>query len=207
MYKKQMLFQRIICIAILIACAFCFIVSLGVVTDIFDTVFPSFILTFEDVNGFKESMGLDGNTYYCASYYYNFQDFNNQLVMLSIALIVISLTLFITCTNTRRRYYISNYVATGLTTVANIGVSIWAFINVAKYVREYQNIEFDKLKEVAEMAGMKFHQSTASLEVAYLAFGILVLVTALLVLNLIWKIFVMKNEQKALSIVEEVNHD
>ena len=57
------------------------------------------------------------------------------------------------------------------------------------------------------MAGMKFHQSTASLEVAYLAFGILVLVTALLVFNLIWKIFVMKNEQKALSIVEEVNHD
>ena len=207
MYKKQMLFQRIICIAMLIACAFCFLVSLGLITDVYDTVMPSFAFIYEDEAGFIESIDLMGNNYYCASYYYEFQDFNNQIVLMSLALIVISLTLFITCTNTRRKYYVGNYISTGMVAASSVFASIWAIFNITNFVNKYNMIEFDKLEEICKLMNMEFHRSAFSIQMGYVAFAILLIATALLVFNLIWKIIVMKNEQKALSIVEEVNHD
>ena len=39
MYKKQMKLQRLLCIALIIVCALAFVYSLGIMTDLYDSLY------------------------------------------------------------------------------------------------------------------------------------------------------------------------
>ena len=94
MYKKQVTFQRIVCFAALIVGALFFVYSLGMLTDLYDTMY-SMIL---DPNN------LDNSKVAGARIYYDMQPFNRLLLRGSIGLILLACVLFLTNTHSRRKY-------------------------------------------------------------------------------------------------------
>ena len=103
MYKKQMTFQRIVCFALLIGAALVFVYSLGLMTDLYDALYTTI----------RSANNLDRTTVTGSRLYYDMQGFNKTFTGVSIAMILVTLTLFITNTHSRRRYYIGNFITTG----------------------------------------------------------------------------------------------
>ncbi len=207
MYKKQMLFQKIVCYVMLAACALTFIYSLGLVTDLYDALYTTMrntdVLTeIEDISQVTDEdlmPSVEG-----ASVYYRIQGFNTMLTKVSIGVILVGVVLFITCTHSRRKYYIGNYVAIGLSTVANVGVSVWALSEVAKYKAEFLQVNFEQLKEYSTDWNTYYTDSTFWFDAGYVVFGILLLVTALLLVNMVLKLIVMKEEKRSIGSRKDV---
>ncbi len=190
MYKKQMTVQKILCLAAIIVSAIFFLYSLGIMTDLYDSLYdtmrnPSDI-TQTDVSG--------------SIIYYAMQAFNRQLLMLSIGQILLGALLFITNTHSRRRYYIGNYAATGLFAAFAVYNTVYAHINIEEAKRQFLQVDFAALKEHAEMWGTLYTESTFWFDAHYLVFGLLVAASALLIANAVWKVRLMKDEA---ALVEE----
>ena len=94
MYKKQMSLQRIFCLLSLAASVIVFVYSLGIMTDLYDTLY-SMIPDPEE---------LDNARVAGARIFYDMQDFNRGLLYCGIVLILLSCLLFLTNTHVRRRW-------------------------------------------------------------------------------------------------------
>lgn len=190
MYKKQMTAQKILCLAAIIVSAIFFLYSLGIMTDLYDSLYDTMRnpndITQTDVSG--------------SIIYYAMQAFNRQLLMLSIGQILLAALLFITNTHSRRRYYIGNYVSTGLFTVFAVYNTVYAHVNIEEAKRQFLQVDFAALKEHAEMWGTLYTESTFWFDLHYAVFGLLLIVCALLVANAVWKVRLMKDEA---ALVEE----
>ena len=148
MYKAQMTFQKILCILTLIVGAITFVYALGVMTDVYET-FISVPGTLKSLDVINTDPSSDK---YGSIIVYQMQDFNNTLVGLSLGYILIALTLFITCTNTRRKYYISNYVSIGATAVYGFVFAIWTIVQAGVYKNKYlTTANFEELTKRAQM--------------------------------------------------------
>lgn len=192
MYKKQMKFQKLICFALLIAAALLFIYSLGLVTDLYD----AFYSTIRNFNK-PESVKVEG-----AWIYVDIQSFNAQLTTASLVLLGCAILVFITNTQSRRKYYLANYISSALSVAANIGVAIWCIINVAKYKLQYQTtVNFEQLKEYSEFWNTLYigPNDTLWFDLGFVASAILIVVAGLVIFNLIWKIRLMKQEAKLIK--------
>ncbi len=183
--KVQMKFQKIICLLMLIVSGISFILSLGLLTDIYYVqLASSFGVVSKKDNIFQ-----------------NMQPFNNDLVAIYITLIVLSALLILTNTNTRRKYYISNFVNIGLITLFSLGSTIYTVSSLVKFKHIFKTeVDFEKWREVQTIIKkLEYTESTFWLDIN-MAASILVSIVALLLLgNLIWKIILMKEEQKLLS--------
>ena len=115
MYKKQLTVQNILCMAAVIVSAVVFFYALGIMTDLYDALYD----TMRNPNDVFQT-DVPGSIVY-----YNMQDFNNYFLKYSIGLILLAVLLLITNTHVRRKYYIGNYVATGLFAVASVAISIF----------------------------------------------------------------------------------
>ena len=93
MYKKQVAFQKIVCFAALIAGALFFVYSLGIMTDLYDTLYSMI----------PNPNNLDSAKVSGARIYYDMQPFNRTLLRASIGMIVLACLLFITNTHSRRK--------------------------------------------------------------------------------------------------------
>ena len=196
MYKKQIKAQKLLCLAAIIVSGVFFIYSLGIMTDLYD----SFYSTMRNANDIWNS-SVEGS-----QIYYFMQGLNQQLLMCSIALILLALLLFVTNTHVRRKYYIGNYVSTGLYAVAAVAMSVWGHIQIEAYKAYYlTNVNFEQLKEHAEMWGTLYTESTFWFDLHYLVFGLMILVSVLLVLNAVWKMQLMKDEAKLIEEGRRVN--
>ncbi len=203
MYKKQLRFQKIVCLLAIIAAAICFVYSLGIITDIFDHLRS----TMRNPNDLTDTK-VPGSIIY-----YDMQEFNRLFVNLSVGMIVVSCLLFLTNTQVRRRYYIGNYVATGVYSLCAIGLSVWSHNQIEAFKHQFlTTVDFEALKEYARKwitvytdkekypddVLMERLQSTAMFDLHYFVCGLLVLCAALLVGNMIWKILLMRSESKLL---------
>ncbi|MBQ7992067.1 MAG: hypothetical protein IJM63_08980 [Solobacterium sp.] len=189
MYKKQLTVQRILCLAAVIVSAVVFVYALGIMTDLYDALYdtmrnPSDVFQ-TDVPG--------------SIVYYNMQAFNKVFLNYSIVLILISVVLFITNTHSRRRYYIGNYVATGIFAAASVYLSIFAHSYIEIFKGQWKQVDFAALKAHSEMWGTLYTESTFWFDVHYLVFGLLLLVAGLLVYNAVWKRNLMKEEDRILE--------
>ena len=183
MYKKQMTLQRIVCYALLISAAIVFIYSLGLVTDLYESLQP-----YSDPTKRKYVEGAD--------IYTLIQPFNKQLTGAGIALILSAVSLFVFNTHKRRKYYVGNYVTVALNAVMNVGVSVWALINVMSFRAQYLLIDFVKLAEQAEKYDTKYIESTLWFDISIPVFAILLVVTLVSIANLVLKIMLMKGERE-----------
>ncbi len=190
MYKKQMTAQRFLCLAAIIVSAIFFLYSLGIMTDLYDSLYDTMRnpndLTQTDVPG--------------SIIYYAMQAFNRRLLVLSIVQILLGVLLFLTNTHSRRRYYIGNFAATALFAAGAVYNSVYAHVNIEEAKRQFLQVDFAALKEHAEMWGTLYTESTFWFDVHYLVFGLLLVVSALLAANVFWKVGLMKDEAR---LVEE----
>lgn len=189
MYKKQMIFQRILCIAMLIAAVLVFVYSLGLMTDMYDSLY----------NTIRRPENPDKSTVPGARILYDMQDFNRSFTNMSVGLLLVTLTLFITNTHCRRKYYIGNIISTTLTVVCNIAAAVWTIPQIMTYKAQYLQIDFEKLKEHAESAGSYYTDSTFWFDASFVVFGILLVLSVLLVVNLILKGILMKEEKRLIG--------
>lgn len=190
MYKKQMKFQKLICFIMLAASALVFIYSLGLSTDLYDAFYYA-IPKYENLN----RTDVEG-----ARVYYDIQPFNSALTTASLALIGCSVLTFLTNTHSRRKYYLSNYVSASLFTLASIGISIWAALNISNFKNQFlTTVDFEQFKEFAEISLATYTESTFWFDIGYVVLAVLLLVSVLNILNLIWKAKLMKEEARLIK--------
>ena len=188
-----MLFQKIACMLALIAAALVFVYSLGMSTDLYDALARTIL--YPDYN-------LDQTSVAGSRVYYDMFSFNQTFTRVSIGLILVTLVLFITNTNVRRKYYIGNYVSAGLFAVAALGVTIWSVPQIMDYKSKFQNnVDFEALKAFSKDWGTLYigPNDTFWFDISFAVFGFLIFTVVLLVLNVILKILVMKAEQNAIG--------
>ncbi len=192
MYRKQMKLQRIFCIFALIAAACVFIYSLGMLTDLYDSLYPMM----------RNPDNLEETDVPGSIIYYDMQPFNHQLVISAIALILLAAFLFVTSTSSRRKYYAGNYVATCLNVAAEIGVSVWAHLQISSFKSQFINtVDFDALEMwsgIWETPALT-KSSTFWFDIHYLVFALVLIAAVLLIVNVIWKRRLMQGEKALLA--------
>lgn len=176
--------------------AIIFLYTLGILTDIYDTLYftmsdPSDIYNVED--GLTKVSG--------AWIYYEMQSFNGNFTNLSIGLILVTLVLFVTGTHSRRKYYIGNYIAVILSTLANVAFTVWSLINITIFRAKYLEVDFEALKAFWEKRNKPdvYTDSTFWFDIGYVLFGILILMSVLLIVNTILKVRLMEQEKSRIG--------
>ena len=173
-----------------VAAAVSFVYSLGIITDIYDSLYR----TMMDPNDLTQTF-VPGSIIY-----YDMQAFNKSFMNVSIVLILLSCLLFLTNTNVRRKYYIGNYVSIGLYSVATLGVAVWSHLQIEAFKVQYlTTVDFEALKAFSEMWGSTYIESTFMLDLHYVVLALAVLSVAALVYSAIWKVQLMKAEDALLA--------
>ena len=185
MYKKQMTLQRYLCLAALIISAVVFIYSLGIMTDLYDSLYGTYRRGKTTISG--------------AEVYMDMQDFNQLFLRGSIGLILLSVLLFVTSTHSRRRYYVGNYAAVGLFSAASIAFTVWAHGQIEAFKAQFLTIDFAKLLTHATSRKTLYTESTFWFDIHYLVFGLLLVGVVLLIINAVWKSKLMKDEQALIA--------
>ena len=190
MYKKQLVFQKFACMFAVVAAAVSFIYSLGIITDIYDSLYR----TMMDPNDLTQTF-VPGSIIY-----YDMQPFNKSFMNVSIVLILLACLLYLTNTHIRRKYYIGNYVSIAIYSVATLGVAVWSHIQIEAFKYQYlTTVDFEALKSFSEMWGSTYIESTFMLDLHYVVLALAVLSVAALVYSAIWKVQLMKAEDALLA--------
>ena len=201
MYKKQMTLQRIVCYAVLIAAALVFVYSLGLVTDLYENNFNYYAEEYylSDYQEDPANLLVPGS-----EIFYDIQQFNRDLTMAGIILILLAVTQFVFQNHNRRKYYIANYITVGVNTVAAVVASKWALDNIFIYRERYvTKVDKAQLEFWAGLLGHSWTESTFWFDASKVVFGILLVATVFNVLNTVWKIMLMNSEKKLVKAGKE----
>ena len=119
-------------------------------------------------------------------------------------LILLAAAQFAFQNHTRRKYYIANYITVGVTTAANVYVSVWALGTIFTYKERYlTTVDFETMKMYSEIFQFSYTESTFWFDFSKVVFAVLLIVTAVNVLNFVWKLVLMKEEQKLIQAGKE----
>lgn len=188
MYKKQVTFQKIVCFVSLVAGALVFVYALGLMTDLFDTLYSMI----------PNPNNLDSAKVEGARIYYDMQPFNRLLLRSSIAMILLSCVLFLTNTHSRRKYYLGNFVATALNVVGECVMAVWCHIQIGNFKNQYlTTVDFAELEKRLSRRGT-YTDSTFWFDIHYLVCAVLIIAAVLLIVNYIWKKKMMREERELL---------
>ena len=185
MYKTQMKLQKILCLLAIAASTLVFIYSLGIMTDLYDSLYGTM----------TDPSDLTKTTVPGSIIYYDMQGFNNTFMKAGLGLILLSCLLFVTNTHSRRKYYVGNYVAIALQTAANLAVALWAHGQIVLFRAQFLEIDFEALAKHAKRWKTLYTESTFWFDAHYAVFGVLLVVTVLLAANALWKVSLMKQER------------
>ncbi len=189
MYKKQMQLQKICCLISLIAGALLFLYALGMMTDLYDALYSTM----------RNPYNLEETSVPGSYMYYEMQGFNRAFLYASIALVLLACLLYVTNTHIRRRYYSGNIVSVCLYAAATVGVTVWAHAQIELYKAKFLSIDFEALREHAELRGTYYTDSTVWFDLHYALFAIALIAAAIQVANLVLKFSLMKEEARLLQ--------
>ena len=194
MYRRQMTWQKILCFAAIAACGVVFLYALGLMTDLYDSLY----YTMTNPNDTHKTM-VQGSWIY-----YDMQPFNKEFTDLALVPILLACLLYITNTHSRRRYYLTNFLAVGAYSAFTIYLCNWAHGKIEAFAVQYMTtINFEQLEEYSEFMGTPYLDNTNMLDLHRTVFGFAIFSVVLLVGNMIWKIVLMHSEKKLLSAGEE----
>lgn len=194
MYKLQMTFQKIACYLAVISGAVSFVYSLGIMTDLYDSLY----FTMRNPKDLTQTQ-VPGSIIY-----YDMQDFNKLFLYLSIGLLLLGALLFLMQTHARRKYYIGNYVATVVYAGAAVGVGVWSHMQIEAFKTQYlTTVDFDKLAKFAKAMKSVYTDSTFWLDLHYVVLALLVIAAIIVVANMIWKISLMNAEKRLVKAGKE----
>ena len=200
MYKTQMKAQKILCLLAMVMAVILFLYALGIMTDLYDSLYSTLsirVVENKETGGY--SISAKDRQVPGATVYTNMQAFNQVFVKYAIAYIVIAALLFVTNTGTRRRYYVSNYVAVGLFTAASIYIPIFASPYIQIFKGQFLQVDFAALKEYSETFGSHYTESTMWFDLQYVVFALMIVSALLLVACTVWKVILMKQEKKLVA--------
>jgi len=189
MYKKQVKVQKLLCLMAIIVSAAVFIYSLGIITDIYDALYS----TMRNPNDLTKT-SVSGSFLY-----YEMQGFNQAFMLYGLAMILLSVGLFLTNTHSRRKYYIGNYVSVALWCVFAVGGGLWSHFQIEAIKAKWLQIDFEALAKHAQTFKSLYTESTFWLDLHMVIFILLLLTTALLVWNVYWKLKLMREEEALLA--------
>ncbi len=189
MYRKQMAFQNIICYFALFVGGIVFIYSLGIMTDLYDCLYSTM---FDPNNPFDTD--VPGSIVY-----YTMQSFNRSFLISAIIYIVLAVFLFITQTSVRRRYYIGNYIMTAVFVIFSLYLVVWSHNEIEFYRAQWLLVDFDALREHAELFNQKYTESTFWFDIHYAVALLCLAEAALLTWNAVWKTKLMKEEKRLIE--------
>ena len=184
MQKVQRMLQKPIIILALIMAVLTFVYALGFATDIYPLSYHT--------DKTSKMFYVEG-----AELYDLIQPFNKLLLQYAVGLLILAGTNFMCMSHTRRLYYISNYI----TSIAYSAFAIWVGSQVIQYVMifkgMYLQIDFERLKSVTEMLGLRYVESTFMLDCGFVLCILLFITAAIVLANLVMKTIWMRAEKKA----------
>ncbi len=179
-----MKFQKILTLVLLIFAAVCFVFSLGISTDFYGLYLCSAVSYFDGINLFHE-----------------IQDYNRLAVIFSIVMVLTCVLPYIFATNTRRLYYLDNYISIGAQAGFFVFYSIYTLINSITYKNRFLNeVDFATYKETADLFQFKYSESTFFLDMGIVLSILALVMVGLIAFNLVWKIKIMKQEKQILTL-------
>lgn len=199
--KTQMKFQKILAIITLVTAALAVVLSLLFCSGLLQAV----IINSAEMNNGAAKWGVEG--------LYGFsQQINDTLVIMAIILLLTVVLVYAMGCNKRRNYYITNYIAIGVFAAMAFAFAIAMIYACANCFALIGEIDFEGWKawdaelQWNETIGDYVLAHTPSYDgnVATLVLGILLSVLLIVeivawVLNLVWKIKLMKGEKALLA--------
>ena len=202
--KTQMKFQKYMCLVMLI---------MGALTLLYAFFYLSGGMSA--LGQAKDKAPLDSGESWVALFpaaegKYNYklfeeiQPFNNLLMYCGIAMILTAVLLYITACNSRRNYYITNYVATGVCAGGNIVLSLVLMVMNGSWRSKFTKVDFTAWQnEVAfqktQGIELEYSESTLWFDLGFVIYTLMIVASILLILNLVWKILLMKGEKELLN--------
>lgn len=195
--KTQMKFQKILSLATLVVAAVVFVYALSFFTG-----------NMSDLLGYISEK--DSTFTVADGFLYSAQSFVDCLVGIGIAFFVVVAFVYITATNKRRNYYITNYVAIGLVTFMCVFISLFGIIYLAVLMSKFYGLDWAAIGEYYSQN--TDYVTTVSKSPVMFIIGILVFLVVLAcavlwVLNLIWKKKLMDGEKALLANTPEPTVD
>ena len=194
MYKKHLKLQKFICLLCVVAAVLCFVYSLGIITDIYEST----------KGAIRDPEKLDRTKIPGAEIYYHMQGFNKEFVSRSLTVLLLSCTIFLTNTHARRKYYISNYVVIGAYSVVTCAFIGWYHAQIEAFKHQFlTTMDFEAMREYSEMWGTPYVDNTNLLDFHYWVAGLAIVSVVALLGNMIWKIILVRNEKKLIKAGDE----
>ncbi|MDE7181438.1 MAG: hypothetical protein K2O41_00210 [Clostridia bacterium] len=184
--KTQMRFQKILMLVTLIVAALSFVYALAFCSG---TIYQYGTLYLQSSG--KERVSGAADLFLVSQYD------NGILITLSIVFIVVTVLHYIAASQKRRKYYVTNYVATGIVVLYQIIFAILLIVYVSEVFSLFNAID----RVAAEEAYLRddFKYSTINFIMGYVLVGVVVVNAVALILNLVWKIKLMQGEKKLLE--------
>ena len=188
--KTQMRFQKILMLVSLVIAALTFVFAMAFLTGSMGEV--SYYLS---VTG-----GVVTDSINCQNFMDVSQNFVSTLEILSIIFILIAVALFITASNTRRNYYITNYISVGLFVAFALVIGIYIVAMVAQVQNIYLNeIDWTAANGSAQIEDHVLSQNCVGFALGYVMFVLVILDAVAVVLSTVWKIKLMQGEKALLA--------
>lgn len=213
--KTQMRVQKILMLVSLVVSALVLVYAL-----IFMTGGLARVYRFIDTR--------DGTDYInCREFVSTSQSFVSTLVTLSIIMIVLVAVMYLMACNSRRKYYVTNYIAIGLFVLFALAVAIYLVVMVATVMNLYQNGirwnsgEGTAVQRIIEYAPGQFRyenvptnyadqavyypdytldpNQTYNFVLGFIMFAIVFVDVVCVALCTVWKVLLMRGEKKLLA--------
>lgn len=192
--KAQMKFQKILSLLTLIIAAVVFVYAISFFTG-----------NLADIMNYG-SKYVDG-AYDGADVFINAgQTFVNVLEVLVIVYLVVIAVSYIMGNNSRRNYYITNYVASGLVIAMSAVIALFGLIMIIVLMNSFYNkVDWVRMEQIRDIYSWnpKFQKEVGKSPAMFII-GIVLFLVVLVnclawVYNLIWKIKLMKGEKELLA--------
>lgn len=207
MFKTQMKFQKILCLAALIMAAVMFVYALGFITDWHDLLY--FTLDIDEGIDYTDVEGTQ--FYWEMQTYVTYEKVDGQtvehkhvgflghLLTCSIVGLLLAVSMIVTRNNVRRKYYVSNFVTTILYSAYNVFFAVWTMVQVTVYKAKFLQIDFETLEVFCELWKVEFNPTTRCCDWGYVLGVLLILFSLVAAFNLIWKVTLTRRENKLLT--------
>ena len=201
--KTQMKFQKYICLVMLILGAIGLLYAFAYLSGGMAALGKTRKNGPADGDRFVSAFDPTGDKY-GYKLFEEIQPFNDVLMYCGIAMILLAVLLYITACNKRRNYYITNYVAIGACSLGNIVMSIVLMAMNASWKSKFLNVDFEAWEAYYEArkkmgADVSFSKSTLWFDLGFVVYTLIIVASILLILNLVWKILLMKGEKQLLN--------
>ena len=151
-----------------------------------------------DLYGLYQTQALGGVP--GSQIFYDMQTYNHNMVLISIALIVISCLPFVFASNTRRKYYVGNTAATFIQAAAFLLAAVYLIISSLKYRAQFLNtVDFDMYKMMSETMNFVYSESTFFFDAGVVLAVFLIAGACAEVYNFTWKNKLVKQENAILE--------